>query len=703
VYKGTAKFDLPAIPGRWYNALHVEQSVYRIVQKCTAAYALPTHWMKIMFSAQSAAFPMLVEELRASLPQAADLFNELSGDLSLERQRLLLRQLGALWYRQDGEPEVLAELGLALAEQHKIEPGVALAELLMAYGAAREEQRTRAWENNLVRRMAELSGLHRVISAANSTLDLDTSMQMVVETVAEVIGVEACSVYLYDKNSDDLTLRATLGLNTAAVGQVRIGMGQGVTGWAASEGKPIVVLDVYHDNRFQVEPTLSEEPFRSMLAVPIVLFSAERFHVGADKLQGVISIQTYGPRDFTPEEINFVETVAGELAFFIVNAQLYQQTGDQLHQKVQELTTLQQVSKRIAEQLDLQEVLKLIVAKAVELAHVDRADIFRCGEDDRLELAATHGGSQQNGVLSFIAQAVREGRPLAVLNAYSDSRFPDLAQVAATEGFHSLFCMPLRVQQNRVIGAICLYTREARHFDYEQVRLLSTFADEAAIAIENARLYADSQRALLIKSAMLQEMHHRVRNNMQTISALLAMQQRRLDPAGRGAAALRDSVARIQAIAGVHNLLCREDVGVTTIDAVVRQIVDSAQVSLATPERPIHFKILGDLAHVDTREATVLAIVLNELIVNAMSHGLAVEGGTVVIETTQGDQEITVEVRDDGPAHAPVEPSSTSSGLGLQIIRTLVMEDLAGEFELSEQDGWMRARVCFPQRVGEES
>jgi two-component sensor histidine kinase len=97
----------------------------------------------------------------------------------------------------------------------------------------------------------------------------------------------------------------------------------------------------------------------------------------------------------------------------------------------------------------------------------------------------------------------------------------------------------------------------------------------------------------------------------------------------------------------------------------------------------------------------VLAIVLNELIVNAMSHGLAVEGGMVVIETTQGDQEITVEVRDDGPAHAPVEPSGTSSGLGLQIIRTLVMEDLAGAFELSEQDGWMCARVCFPQRLGE--
>src|SRR5215210_2483804 len=137
----------------------------------------------------------------------------------------------------------------------------------MAFGAAREEQRTRTWENNLVRRMAELSGLHRVISAANSTLDLDTSMQMVVETVAEVIGVEACSVYLYDKNTDDLTLRATRGLNTAAIGQVKNPMGHGITGWAAEEGRPIAIRDVRLEPRFRVEPGLGEEPFRSMLVV----------------------------------------------------------------------------------------------------------------------------------------------------------------------------------------------------------------------------------------------------------------------------------------------------------------------------------------------------------------------------------------------------------------------------------------------------
>lgn len=644
---------------------------------------------------------MLVEELRASSPELDDAIEQIARAQSAEDRRAHLRNLAAIWYHQGGEPEVLTELGLALCEEHSLDAGAALSELLMAYTSARDEQRTREWEEHLMRRMAELRGLHRVISAANSTLDLETSMQTVVETVAEVMGVEACSVYLFDRTTEDLTLRATRGLNNAAVGQVRVGMGEGITGCAAREGRPVAVRDVRGDQRFRVEPALDEDPFRTMLAVPIVLFSAERFHIGADKLQGVITIQTVGPRDFTPDEIDFVETVAGELAFFIVNAQLYQQTGDQLHQKLRELTTLQQVSKRITEQLNLEEVLRLIVAKAVELARVDRADILRYDEEGILELAATHGGGHRDTVMAFIANAVREGRPVAVLNAFSDSRFPDLAQVAAQEGFYSLFCMPLHAR-GRTIGAICLYTREARHFDYEQVRLLATFADEAAIAIENARLFAESQRALAIKSAMLQEMHHRVRNNLQTISALLTMQLRRLDPSERGASALRDSVARIQSIAAVHNLLSREDVGVTTVDAVARQIVESTRVGLVNPEHPIVFTVEGKPVVVGSRDATVLAIVLNELISNSMSHGLSREGGTIVVETVEENGEVCVEVRDDGPTHSQAERSTNGSGLGLQIIRTLVDDDLEGEFQLCEDGSWMRARVRFPHRVRQE-
>jgi two-component sensor histidine kinase len=356
------------------------------------------------------------------------------------------------------------------------------------------------------------------------------------------------------------------------------------------------------------------------------------------------------------------------------------------------------VSKSIAEQIGLRDVLNLITEKAVELAQADRASIFQMGDDGTLQLVASHGG-EGDGVRHFIIQTVRDSRPLAVMNAYQDARFPDLAQVATRENFHSLFCMPLRARE-RTIGGICLYKYEPHLFDYEQVRLLSTFADEAAIAIENARLYDESQRALMIKSALLQEMHHRVRNNLQTISALLAMQLRRVEPQSQGAKALRESASRIQSIAAIHNLLSREDVGVTTVNAVARQVVESAQATLVTSEAPVKFVITGDSVRVGSRDATVLALVINELISNAITHGLAAEGGRVEIAALLADGTVTVLVRDDGPTHPP-PPSAHSSGLGLQIIETLVNEDLGGSFQLvrEENGAWMCARVRFPQRV----
>ncbi|RRR68178.1 MAG: GAF domain-containing protein [Candidatus Viridilinea halotolerans] len=652
-----------------------------------------------MYEVLTAQPPDLVAALYETWPHVAELLVDLEAEQRPEARVHRLRHIGAFWYAQGGAAEVLTELGLHLAPRLLMAQGQVVSELLLAFGAAQEEQRTREWEARLVARAAELNGLHQIISAANSTLDLDTSLQTVVETVAQVVGVEVCSVFLYDKHRDELVLRATRGLSRATIGQVVAPLGHGVTGWAAQLGQPVAVRDVWEESRFNVEPQLGEELFRSMLAVPIVLFNVERFQFSADKLQGVITIQTVGPRDFSQEEISFVEVAAGELAFFIANAQLYQQTDERLHQKVRELTTLQQVSKIIAEKIGLRDVLALITEKAVDLAQADRAAIFQMGDDGQLQLVASHGGDG-DGVRDFIIQTVRDSRPLAIMNAFQDARFPDLAKVAQREGFHSLFCMPLRARE-RTIGGICLYKHEPHLFDYEQVRLLSTFADEAAIAIENARLYEESQRALAIKSALLQEMHHRVRNNLQTISALLAMQLRRVEAGSQGAKALRESAARIQSIAAIHNLLSREDVGVTTVSAVSRQVVESAQATLVSYETPVRFAIMGDEVRVGSRDATVLALVINELISNALSHGLAAEGGKVELDATLEAGRVTVEVRDDGPLHPPAPRSGHSSGLGLQIIETLVQEDLGGSFSLLRDDaaGWMRARITFPQRM----
>ncbi len=648
-------------------------------------------------------FTDLIDSVCASWPRIAELLADLEDEQPLETRLGRFRHIGAIWYAHGNAPELLAEMGFELARRLKLPFGLVVSELLLAFGEAQEEQRAWEWETHLINRVAELDGLHRIICAANSTLDLDASLQTVVETVAQVIGVDVCSIYLYDRQRDELVLRATRGVDQAGVGQVVTRLGQGVTGAAAQAGKPVVVCDVLQDNRYQAEPYLAQIPMRSMLAVPIVLFSAERFQFTSGKLHGVINIQTKEPRTFTQEEINFVEVAAGELAFFVANAQLYQQVDDRLHQKVRELTSLQQVSKRITEQLGLTEVLDLIAEKAVELSGADRADIFQIYEEGNVHLAASHGGSSGKGIIHFVAQAVHDGRPLAVINAFEDARFPKLAEVAKAEGFLSFFCMPLQAR-GHTIGGICLYTNQTHHFDYDQVRLLSTFADEAASAIENARLYDESLRALAVKSALLQEMHHRVRNNLQTISALLAMQLRRLEPESAGAQALRESVSRIQSIAAVHNLLCRGDVGITTVGALMRQVIESASTGMLSADRPISFTFSGDDVQIGSHDATILALVINELVSNAITHGLAAEGGCVQIGTTEENDWVTIEVRDDGPTRPKPNEAAQVSGLGLQIIETLVHDDLRGTFKLlrSNSDGWTRAQVSFPRFVPSE-
>jgi two-component sensor histidine kinase/putative methionine-R-sulfoxide reductase with GAF domain len=528
-------------------------------------------------------------------------------------------------------------------------------------------------------------------------------MQQVVQIVSDAGTVDATAIYLYDRDADELVLRAITGLEKDLVGQVRFAIGDGVVGLAAQQGKPIMLYDVWESGQHLAMLSPMARHLRSMLAVPIVLFSDGRFHLGMPQLLGVVTVQTRQPRIFSESEISFVETIAGELAFFITNARIYQQADTQLHRKIRELTTLQQVSKRIAEQLRIDDLLQLIASKAMELNQVSRVDIFRITGHGTLALAATHGApSHPAPVPQCIATAVRAGRPLAILNAFNDSRFPDLAAAAAQDGYYSLYCTPLRVRGEKPLGAISLYTNAEHYFDFEQVRLLASFADAAAIAIENARLYDESQRALAVKSVMLQEMHHRVRNNLQTISALLTMQLRRMPGESDGAQALRDSVARIQSIAAVHNLLCREDIGVTTVDAIVRQIVDHAVVSMTDPAHPVHFVITGDMVQVASRQATVLAIVLNELIMNALSHGLTHVGGQVEIVMQAQDAGGHIVIRDDGPQRAQGLPAHKGSGMGQQMVRTLIESDLNGTFQFAIVDGWAVAQVIFRPHDDEE-
>ncbi len=202
-------------------------------------------------------------------------------------------------------------------------------------------------------------------------------------------------------------------------------------------------------------------------------------------------------------------------------------------------------------------------------------------------------------------------------------------------------------------------------------------------------------RMLMSKDATIREIHHRVKNNLQTIAALLRLQARRLQsPEARDA--LEESERRIRSIAIVHETLSRDAADVVPFDDIVRPLARVVEDTVSGPGLHVRFEVQGDAGELPGELATPLAVVLNELMQNAADHayprveGQTVEGHVRVVLVRHAG-ELVVDVIDDGVGLPAGFSLGSSSGLGLSIVHTLVTSELAGSIEMRDEGG---TRVC---------
>ncbi len=197
---------------------------------------------------------------------------------------------------------------------------------------------------------------------------------------------------------------------------------------------------------------------------------------------------------------------------------------------------------------------------------------------------------------------------------------------------------------------------------------------------------------LLSKDATIREIHHRVKNNLQTISSLLRLQGRRLSTS-EARTAIEESVRRIRSIALVHEILSREAGDDVPFVAIVKPVVGMVADSMISPEHPIRFDVEGDGGILPASVATPLAVVLNELLQNAVDHAypadldLTGEPGRVAVAIERDGTSLGLRVTDDGVGLAPGFDLHGATGLGLSIVRTLVTSDLSGEISIRSGDG----------------
>jgi two-component sensor histidine kinase/putative methionine-R-sulfoxide reductase with GAF domain len=343
--------------------------------------------------------------------------------------------------------------------------------------------------------------------------------------------------------------------------------------------------------------------------------------VHGEKLAGALNVRTRVPREYDASEIGLVEAIADQVAQTIVHAQLYAQA----QRRVAELEALARISEAVSESLYLEESLEAIVKTTMDAVSATGAALVL--EDGRI--------------------AWPEGRA----------------------GTHAVRT-PLR-WRSRQIGEL-VADRDTPFSDDDRA-LLEAIAHHAAVALEHGRA--------VMRGVLAQEIHHRVKNNLQTVASLLRLQSRAegVDPRE----ALEHSVNRILAIAAVHEVLTEQrDEDVELADLIDRLRAMLVQGLAAGRDVTASLEAVS----LAGQRATALALVFSELLQNALEHG----AGDVRIELAHRDGEVVLAISDEGPG-----PGEQGAGTGLSIVRALVSDELRGTFDL-RSDGGTRAEVVFP-------
>lgn len=566
--------------------------------------------------------------------------------------------------------------------------GVALAAAARAHlGENGASVPSRAVDDPLPTQVARLAAVHRINRAATANLKLSEMLDTVAAVVAETTASDACSIFLYDDTTGLLVLRAAVGLNPASINAVTIRVGSGITGRSALEGHLISAPDAHTHENFLAHPGIGDEIYTSQVSVPILL-------QGQNRLVGILNIHSIAHKDYDRDELEFLQTVAGELAISIENARQYSSTDERLRQKISELGTLQRVSRMLASTLDLADVLRLISEQAIELVHAEAAAIFRLEHHSRNSLADARPVIEHRvgPMRDIVDPRDRDSIVMDVIRTGSARGGP----LAYADGISELFCLPLRTARDTV-GALCVRLRPDAQLTDDSLALLQSFSDSAAMAIENAQLYQDAMHSVQTQSALVQEMHHRVRNNLQTVAALLSLQLRTNEDAP-WATEIREAISRIQSIAGVHDLLSNEErLGGTTVDVIARLVAEDAHSTLIPPGLHVRFDIEPSELMVPTRQATMLSLLINELTGNAISHGFENrDHGYVRIRSWAHQGIANVEVFNDGHGVPPGFDPAQSKGLGMRITQRLVTSDLRGTFTISSDDDGTTALIAFP-------
>ncbi len=312
-----------------------------------------------------------------------------------------------------------------------------------------------------------------------STLDVEKVLDLIVQKVPEVLGVDAATIRLLDAAGERLFLVASHGLSREYLNRGPIDAEQSVT--KALAGEPVAIHDALSYPHIQHLEAIRKEGIKSLLVAPIIM---------KGEIAGVLRLLTKSPRYFKKNEIEFVTALAEQCGIAIENARAYEEQNRQIRY----LKSLEEIGKALNSTFQLQEVLDFIVAKIPDVMNLKGCTIrlFDPGKG-HLNLVAASGLSKEylgRGSIDdeLSTHHAMKGEPVIIHDATIDHRIT-YQDNAKKEGVASILAVAIVVKK-RIIGVLRLLTSERRDFSDAEINFATAVAEQGGIAIQNAKSYS---------------------------------------------------------------------------------------------------------------------------------------------------------------------------------------------------------------------
>ncbi|MBP7591976.1 MAG: GAF domain-containing protein [Chloroflexi bacterium] len=354
---------------------------------------------------------------------------------------------------------------------------------------------------NQQRLRSELAFINQVGRQLTSSLDLNQVVATTLEQARRLLDAMACSIWLIDKETNSLICREVAGPGNEYLRGWRLEMGQGIVGWVTANNQPVLIEDTWSDSRYY--PSIDQKtgiPIRSMLCLPLQT---------KQNTLGALQLVDQNIDTFTQADLTLLESVASSAAIAIENAQLYEQAQleiaerkraeEALRIRNEELDRLYRASDTLLASTtpDFKSLAKSIVETVRrEFVNTNCSLVLIDPDTDKLNRVAASGPYVEEvnrSILTvsgpgIIPEAIRTGKSLNVYDVDTQPQYKQGWKLTKSE-----LCVPLKIDR-RVIGAIDMQSSDYHAFNQDDERLLSHFADRAALALQSVRLFNETQR-----------------------------------------------------------------------------------------------------------------------------------------------------------------------------------------------------------------